>query len=58
MKKYIFWLVILIAVSGCSFKEFNAQVERQILVRFLAFSQGMALQTTDGGRLALSLLFL
>jgi hypothetical protein len=57
MKKYIFWLVILIAVSGCSFKEFNAQVERQNHDRFLAFSQGMAMQTTEGGRLALSLMY-
>ncbi len=55
--KYLMWIVILVTLTGCSFKEHNELIARSNTDRFVAFSEGINAAPTDGARIAIAMAF-
>ncbi len=55
--KYLMWIVILVTLTGCSFKEHNELIARSNTDRFIAFSEGIIAAPTDGARIAIAMAF-
>jgi hypothetical protein len=58
MKNWILFLVLLaVAISGCTFDKYNRMVEHQNETLLKAFSEGLAKQNSEAGRLALTIAY-
>ena len=58
MKRLIAGVLCLLMLSACSYKEYNAQVERMNMTRFRAFADGLAKQKSEAGRMAVTMAFM
>jgi len=57
MKKFLVLVLILVAVSGCTFDKYNRMVEHQNETLFKAFADGISKQNSEAGRLAVTMAF-
>jgi len=57
MKRWWLWLLVLLAVSGCTYDKYNSMVMRQNQLLLAQFGEALSKQTSEGGRLAVTLLF-
>ena len=57
MKTWLALIVILILVSSCSFGDYNKMVMQENATLLAAYGDAMAKQNSEGGRLAIALMF-
>ncbi len=55
--KIIYGLLVLVLLVGCSHKEFNAMIAADAVARQDAFGRSLAMQTTEGGRTSVTILY-
>ncbi len=55
--RYLIWVIALVLVAGCSFKETNELIARENTDRFAAFTYGMAEADSEGARIAIAMAF-
>ncbi len=57
MKKILLLILILFFFSGCSHSEYNSMVAADAIQAQQAFGKALAIQTTEGGRTAVTLTY-
>ena len=57
MKTWLALILILLTTASCGFRDFNQMVMQENQMLLQAYGDAMAKQTTEGGRLAIALMF-
>ena len=57
IKRTISFICVAVVLTGCGFKDYNTAVQQDNQARVKAFGEAMSKQTTEGGRLAVAIIF-